>query len=78
MGVAARRARYVADQIAAYVASIDGISCPSCGAAELEVVDLLTGIPLFHEPDMPPGPRFLCGRCLTEWERSDGLGQLRD
>lgn len=70
MGQAKRRDKAVAD----YLASVSGLSCPGCGAIGLEVVDLYTELPMFHEPGMPcqdekgPLPRYLCGQCYIEWD----------
>ena len=52
-----------------YLASVRNLECPACAASGLEVIDLFTRVPMFEEPGMPPGPRYLCGQCLTEWDR---------
>lgn len=70
MGEAARRRAYEAKQTALYEASLAGIRClDGCVSPEIhDIVDLLTTMSPFAEPDMPPGPRYLCAVCHREFD----------
>lgn len=72
MGQAKRRIVFEQQCVSDYLASVERIACPSCAASGIEIVDLLSTVPLFREPAMPPGRRFICGRCLTEFDEGRG------
>ena len=71
MGEARRRKaweQFQLDNMPAYLHTVLNISTPCCSAQGMEVVDLFTDVPGYRESDMPPGARYLCARCGSEFD----------